>query len=137
MLCVSTTPGTRRAAAATRSLGASPPALGSTWTVTCAGPMRDRTASSTSSMVWWLRSSPSSLDTPMVTSAKLSPAASRTRTDRTSVTPGTVNAACSITRVRPIGALSIRMSTFRAARRTAATSTSAATHSAATASPRG
>ena len=40
MLCVSTTPGTRRAAAATRSLGASPPALGSTCTVTWAGPHR-------------------------------------------------------------------------------------------------
>ena len=41
MLCVSTTPGTRRAAAATRSLGASAPALGSTCTVTWAGPISE------------------------------------------------------------------------------------------------
>ena len=83
-------PGTRSAAAATRSLGASAPVLGSTCTVTWAGPICDRTASSTWSMVWWLRSSPSSRETPITTSAKLSPPASRTRTDRTSATPGTV-----------------------------------------------
>ena len=47
MLWVSTTPGTRSAAAATRSFGRSRPAVGSTCTVTWAGPTRSRTASST------------------------------------------------------------------------------------------
>ena len=40
MLCVSTTPGTRSAAAATRSFAASPCTIGSTCTVTWAGPIR-------------------------------------------------------------------------------------------------
>ena len=88
-------------------------------------------------MVWWLRSSPSSRETPITTSAKLSPPASRTRTDRTSATPGTSWAICPIRRSSPLGARSISASTLRAASRAAATSTSAATVSAATASARG
>ena len=54
-------------------------------------------------MVWWLRSSPSSRETPITTSAKLSPPASRTRTDRTSATPGTSWAICPILPVEPAG----------------------------------
>ncbi len=108
MLCASTTPGTRSAAAATRSLGrSSASAAGSTCTCTCARPSESRTACSTRSVVSWVFSSPSSRETPMTTSAKLSPPASRTRTDRTSATPTTLRTTRSTAPARPDGARSI------------------------------
>src|SRR6185295_13437329 len=55
------------------------------------------------SVVSWLRSTPASRGTPMTTSAKLSPPASRTRTDRTSLTPGTERAASSTRPATPDG----------------------------------
>ena len=93
MLCTSITPGTRRAAAATRSASRSPQSVGSTCTVTEVRPLvcstARSTACSTASVVSWLRSMPRSRGTPMTTSANTSPPLSRTRTERTSSTPGT------------------------------------------------
>ena len=58
-------------------------------------------ACSTASVVSWLRSSPRSRGTPITTSAKTSPPLSRTRTERTSSTPGTLSAASMIRSIEP------------------------------------
>ena len=73
----------------------------------------------------------------MTTSAKLSPPASRTRTERTSATPATLRTTRSTRPVRPDGARSMSTSTLPRPSRTAATSTMTATKIAATESPPG
>ena len=88
-LWTSITPATRSAAATTRSLGRSSAASGSACTETSAGPPSScSTTRSTSSMTAWLRSRPASRSTPITTSAKYLPPEERTRSARTSVTPG-------------------------------------------------
>ena len=89
------------------------------------------------SVVSWLRSTPASRGTPITTSAKLSPPASRTRTERTSLTPGTERAARSTRPATPDGVRSISASMFWRASRSAPNSTIAATKMAASESPAG
>ena len=89
------------------------------------------------SVVSWLRSTPARRGTPITTSAKLSPPASRTRTERTSLTPGTERAARSTRPATPDGVRSISASMFWRASRSAPRSTIAATKIAASESPAG
>src|SRR5439155_1105752 len=74
---------------------------GSTCTCTWARPSESLTARSTWSVVSWVCSRLCRRDTPITTSAKLSPPASRTRTERTSATPATPHTARPATRVSP------------------------------------
>ena len=115
-LCTSITPGTRSAAASARSLGCSSAASGSACTDTSAGrPSSCSTTRSTSSMTAWLRSSPASLSTPITTSAKYLPPEERTRSARTSVTPGTDATTARRFASAPAGALSISALTLERA----------------------
>jgi hypothetical protein len=78
-----------------------------------------------------------SRSTPMTTSAKYVPPEERTRTPRTSVTPGSAATADRTFVSAPAGALSMRALRFQRARRTAPRTTSTATNRAAMASARG
>ena len=66
-------------------------------------------------MTAWLRSSPASLSTPITTSAKYLPPEERTRSARTSVTPGTDDTTARRFASAPAGALSISALTLERA----------------------
>ena len=136
-LWISRTCETPSAAASARSRMLSSPPRGSTWTTTSTSGSRSWRAASTRSAAACPCPTAAPGATPMTTSAKCAPPASRTRSRRSSTGGSSAAIAARASSSASTEARSMRTPTFRPRSRAAATITSAATKSAAIESPAG